>query len=138
MVRFFGRHEHALDVKGRVILPAKLRAPFGDVGFLTQFKGGCLALWTPEEFDAQMAALQERQVEGSTQRNLARVFAAGTEQVEVDRQGRLAIAPHLRAFAGLAGGVLVVGAIDRIELWSPERWSERTSGAEQELMSDDD
>lgn len=138
-MRFFGRYEHALDVKGRVILPAKFRPEFAEGGgYITQYKGGCLALWTAAEFDRQMDSLAERQSEGASQRNLARVFAAGTSEAEVDKQGRMPIPPHLRSFAQLSSEVLVNGAIDRIELWSPAVWAERTAGAERALMTDDD
>ena len=51
MARFFGRYEHSLDAKGRVILPAKFRAAFEHGGYLTNFSDRCLALWTPEDFE---------------------------------------------------------------------------------------
>ena len=60
MDRFFGRYEHSLDGKGRVILPAKFRAPFAVGGYLTEHLDGCLALWTPEEFEIQGQQMQER------------------------------------------------------------------------------
>ena len=140
MARFFGRYEHSLDAKGRVILPAKFRAPFERGGFLTQFRDGCLALWTPDEFETQMVKLQAASAESKSARNLARVFAAGTAEVEVDRVGRMPIPSHLREFAGLAegSGVLVNGAIDRVELWAPTTWSERIAPSEQQLLEDEE
>ena len=44
--------------------------------------------------------------------------------VDIDRQGRMAIPAHLRQYAGLQGDVLVLGANDRVELWDPARWEE--------------
>ncbi len=137
MVRFFGRYEHSLDAKGRVILPAKFRPPFERGGYLTQYHQGCLALWTPEEFEQQMAAMEAAQAEGRRERNLARVWAAGTQEVEVDRQGRVAIAPSLREFARLDGAVLVNGAIDRVELWDPQQWAEKLAPTELALVEED-
>ncbi|HEX2701519.1 MAG TPA: division/cell wall cluster transcriptional repressor MraZ [Acidimicrobiales bacterium] len=136
VVKFFGRYEHALDPKGRVILPAKFRSHFEHGGFLTQYWEGCLALWAPDEFEKQMSSMEESQELGRSQRNLARVWAAGTQDVEIDKQGRLFIAPWLRTFAGLETGVLVNGALNRIELWSPDRWTSKLAATEQILIDD--
>ena len=125
MAAFVGRYEHSLDSKGRVILPAKFRADFERGGYLTEHREGCLALWTPGEFQRQLQALQEEAAKGRTARNRARLWAASSHEVEIDRQGRMAIPAHLRGFASLEGDVLVHGAIDRIELWNPARWEER-------------
>ncbi len=133
MARFFGRYEHSLDAKGRVILPVKFRNHFERGGFLTQFHDRCLALWTPDEFERQMEGMEEAQTKGRDERNVARLWASGTQEVEVDKQGRIAIAPHLREFAGLESEVLVNGAIDRVELWTPQEWARRMEPAERAL-----
>ena len=140
MARFFGRYEHSLDAKGRLILPAKFRVSFERGGYLTQYRDGCLALWTPDEFETQMVRMQAASSESKSARNLARVWAAGSAEVEVDRVGRMPIPAHLREFAGLAegSGVLVNGAIDRVELWSPTVWEDRVRPSEQQLMEEDD
>ena len=133
VARFFGSYEHSLDAKGRVILPAKLRPPFEHGGYLSQYHEGCLALWTPEEFEKQMLTRQEAATTAQD-RNLARIWASGTHEVEVDRQGRLAIPALLREFAGLGGDVLVHGAIDRVELWDPAAWEQRVKPVEREFV----
>ena len=63
--RFFGKHEHTLDLKGRVILPARFRPAFDRGGFLSQYTSRCLALWTPEEFDVQLEKMEQQQESGS-------------------------------------------------------------------------
>lgn len=131
--RFFGKYEHSLDAKGRVILPVKFRAAFAAGGYLGRFHNGCLALWTPEEFEHQMLTMQQGSNESSDQRNLARVWAKGLHEVEVDRQGRLPIPALLRHFAGLTSEVWVQGAIDRVELWDPATWDANMALAEQRL-----
>lgn len=137
MTGFVGRYEHSLDTKGRVILPAKFRADFERGGYLTENREGCLALWTPGEFDRQMQAMQEQASVGRTERNRARLWAASSHEVEIDRQGRMAIPAHLRDFASLDGDVLVCGAIDRVELWNPGVWRDRVAPAEQWFLEDD-
>ena len=125
MTAFVGTYEHSLDSKGRVILPAKFRADFERGGYLAEHREGCLALWTPGEFQRQLQAMQEGAAQDQTARNRARIWAASSHEVEIDRQGRMAIPLRLRDFASLEGDVLVNGAIDRIELWNPARWEER-------------
>ncbi|HEX3840575.1 MAG TPA: division/cell wall cluster transcriptional repressor MraZ [Acidimicrobiales bacterium] len=138
MARFFGRYEHSLDDKGRVILPAKFRGAFEHGGYLTQFQDGCLSLFAPQEFDLQMEAMQTLALGSKSDRNLARLWASTSHEVEVDKQGRMAIPSHLREFAGLEGDVLVHGAIDRVELWNPSSWEEKVQPTEQRLTEGDD
>jgi transcriptional regulator MraZ len=133
VARFIGRYEHSLDAKGRVILPVKFRSEFERGGFLSQFQEGCLALWTPEEFDAQLDANRMKSEQGRDDRNLARVWASGSSEVEVDKSGRMPIPAYLRTFARLEADVLVIGAIDRVELWSPAVWDEKVLPSERQL-----
>lgn len=138
MARFFGRYEHSLDPKGRVILPVKFRPPFEHGGYLSQFYEGCLALWTPEAFDRRLVQLEEAANEGRAERNQARMVSSSSFEVEVDRQGRMAIPARLREFARLEGDVLVIGAIDRVELWDAALWEEKLLPEERRLMGEDD
>lgn len=132
--RFIGRYEHSLDAKGRVILPVKFRAPFERGGFLSQFHEGCVALWTPEEFEKQLESMQQSSEQGRDERNLARVWAGGSAEVEVDKAGRMPIPSYLRSFAQLENEVMVIGAIDRVELWSPVVWRDKVLPSERQLV----
>ena len=133
--RFFGRFEHSLDAKGRVILPARFRGQFGSQAYVSQFQDRCLALWTSDEFDKQLAEQEQRQGLGRTERNLARVWASGSAEVDIDRQGRLAIPAYLREFAALEveRPILVTGALNRVEFWNPGEYERRVKPAEAQL-----
>ena len=133
MARFFGTYEHSLDSKGRVILPSRFRVSFDHGGYLTQYRDGCLALWTPDEFERQMEDMQVRSASGKSDRNLARLWASATHDLEVDRQGRIVLPARMREYAGLESDVTVVGVIDRVELWDPSRWLEKVGPEEQRL-----
>jgi MraZ protein len=136
VVGFFGRFEHVVDAKGRLILPVKFRPAFERGAYVSQGDTGCLSLWTPEEFESRMDEMQGRIRENPSDRNLLRVWAAGSQDVEIDRQGRLALPGHLREFARLEpeGPVLVTGAIDRVELWNPQRWAQSVAPEERRLL----
>jgi MraZ protein len=136
--RFFGRYEHSLDVKGRVILPARFRASFGPQAYLSKYQDRCLALWAGDEFEQQMAEMAQLQDQGRAERNLARIWASGSAEVEIDRQGRVAIPAFLREFARLDSAVLVIGALNRVEFWDPSEWATRVLPAEAQLTEDGD
>lgn len=136
MARFFGRYEHSLDAKGRLILPSKFRPAFEHGGYLSQYNDRCLALWTPEDFENQMANMEQAQANGRDDRNLARLWAAGVHEVEIDKQGRMAIPGFLRDYSQLTDAVLVHGAINRVELWSPEQWEQKVAPAESQLTDE--
>ena len=136
--RFYGNHEHTLDAKGRVILPARFREPFRDGAFLTKLPDGGLGVWTRQEFDRRTAAMLEKGRQGQVERNVARVWAAGAFEVAPDGQGRLAIPAGLRSFARLEGDVVVNGAINHVELWNAAKWAEIDAEGSQFLLSGTD
>jgi MraZ protein len=135
---FVGRFEHSVDDKGRVILPARFRSSFERGGFLTSNREGCVALWTPGEFDRQMAEMLEDSKADRAGRNRARIWASSSAEVEIDKQGRMPVPSSLRTFADLGADVLIIGAIDRIELWNPSLWEERVRPAEAWFLEDDE
>jgi MraZ protein len=123
-----------VDAKGRIVLPARFRKDFDTQAFMSQYTDGCVALWTPEEFDVQLAAMEARQTHSSEDRNMARIWAGTSAEVEIDRQGRLAVPAYLRSFAQLESTVLVMGALERVELWNPEAWETRVRPAEDAMI----
>lgn len=121
--KFFGRYEHSLDAKGRIVLPAKLRVHFDAPGFLTPHLEGCLALWTSDDFEKEVEVRLALAEGERGARNEVREWSAAVFEAEIDRQGRMAVPGHLRSYAGLEQEVLVVGMINRVELWSPTSWA---------------
>ena len=133
--RFWGTHEHSLDPKGRVILPARFREPFRQGAFVTKLPEGCLGVWTTAEFHRRTADMLDTARRGQAERNVARVWAAGAFDTVPDGQGRLAIPTKLRSFAGLDGDVIVNGAINHVEIWSAAKWSDIDAEGSQFLLS---
>lgn len=138
MAGFVGRFEHSVDLKGRVILPVRFREAFARGGFLSSHREGCVALWTPGEFERQMTEMLDGSKTDRDGRNRARVWAADSLDVEIDKQGRMAVPARLREFAHLVGDVLILGVIDHIELWNPQSWEERVQPMEQWFLEDNE
>ena len=119
--RFVGTHEHGLDDKGRMVLPAKIRLQLGERGMVAM-ADECLGLWTLEGFDEiadrVAAAVEAREAEPA----VLRKFMAYACEVTPDAQGRVVIPQVLRDYAGLGSEVVVNGRRDRAEIWAKERW----------------
>ena len=132
---FLGTYEHSLDPKGRIILPAKFREQLESGAYLAKSLDGCLALYDAEEFEKVALDMQEKARRGAVERNAVRSFAAGATEATPDRQGRISIPAHLRAFASLDREVVVNGALSRIEIWDAARWRDIDSEAERSLTA---
>ena len=131
---FVGTFEHSLDDKGRVVLPSTFRAQLADRGFLSQYDR-CLGLWTESGFEEVARRLQEKIRAGEAPQEALRAFAANAHEVRLDSQGRVTIPQRLRDFAGLEREAVVIGAIDRIEIWNAGRWNDQSALADERLTA---
>jgi MraZ protein len=121
---FLGEFQHSLDAKGRVILPAKFRDQLANGAYVTKGQGGCLSVYTPEEFDDVATHIREQSKRGRRELDAARSFFGGATETQPDKQGRVALPVNLREYAGLEREVVLVGVYSRIEIWDRTRWSE--------------
>ena len=135
---FLVEFQHSLDAKGRVILPAKYRDQLSGGAVVTKGRGGCLSVFTPEEFQTVASTVRESQKRGPRELNAARAFFGGAVDVVPDRQGRVALPQNLRDYAALTQQVAVVGVFDRIEIWDRDRWVELDRAGEEALTASDD
>ena len=130
MPAFVGKFERALDDKGRLVLPSKLREHLDGRGILTLVEPGCLGLWPPEAFDEVSGKLAEL-ARGDRDKQVAyRKFLSECADVRPDGQGRVTLPEDLVEQAGLSGDVIVNGSDNRIEIWDAARGSEVSSGSE--------
>ena len=135
---FLGEFQHSLDIKGRVILPARYRDQLAEGAYVTKGRGGCLSVFTAEEFEVVANRVREQSKQGATQLNAARAFFSGAQEVRPDKQGRVALPQNLRDYAGLTREVVVAGVFSRIEIWDRDRWLELDRVGAQALTDSDD
>lgn len=118
---FMGEHNHTVDAKGRIIVPAKFREELGEEFVVTLGLDGCLFVYPNNEWISFVNELKG--LPGSKEaRQLQRYFMAGAATCEVDKQGRILIPQKLRDHAGLDKELVFVGVLNKIEIWSKERW----------------
>jgi len=118
-----GEHEHSIDDKNRITLPAKFRAVFAAGVVLTRGMDGCLYAYRSEDWDhlieSRLAELDPLSKEG---RRMQRFFFSGAVEAELDKQGRVMIPAALIQHGGLGRNVVIVGMRDRLEIWDSATW----------------
>lgn len=136
---FVGAFERQLDERGRVALPTAFRASMGTDPYLALGPDGCVQVLSAEQFHADADELIAGVKAGTISRQRARAFSAAAVQVKVDKQGRVTLEPRLREHAGLdpQSAVVVLGSLDRVELWEPERYRAQTAAGSDEFGAND-
>ncbi|MCF0129919.1 MAG: division/cell wall cluster transcriptional repressor MraZ [Pseudobutyrivibrio sp.] len=119
---FMGEYSHNIDAKNRLIMPAKFREQLGDKFIATKGLDGCLFVYSLSEWETIEAKFREIPLTTKDARKFLRFFFAGAAECEVDKQGRVLIPPSLKEYAGLEKEVMSVGVLNRVEIWSKERW----------------
>ena len=102
-----GEYEHSLDVKGRLIMPAKLRADIGEKFIITKGLDGCLFVFSQNEWSNFESKLKELPLTNKNARDFVRFFLSGATECEIDKQGRFLIVNNLREYANIIKEVMV-------------------------------
>jgi MraZ protein len=119
-----GEHEHTLDDKNRLTLPAKLREQLGDRVVVTAGLDGCLDAYAHEEWDAQVRRIRDLDSLSRESRMMQRFFFASAVTAELDKQGRMVLPASLLKSAGIEREVTVAGVYDHLEIWDRAKWRE--------------
>ena len=117
-----GEYEHSIDTKGRLIMPSKLKEDIGEKFVVTKGLDGCLFVYSQAEWKTFEEKLRTFPLTNKDARALIRFFLAGAMECEIDKQGRFLIPGNLREFAGLEKEVVVIGVLNKIEIWSKDKW----------------
>ena len=119
---FLGTHTPKLDDKGRLTLPAKFRDALAGGLMVTKGQDHCLYVFPRDEFEQMARKVAEAPFTDERVRAYQRYLFAGTDEQNPDSQGRIPIAPELRRYAGLTKECVVIGAVNRLEIWDAQRW----------------
>jgi MraZ protein len=129
-VKFLGSYTYQIDDKGRVSLPAAFRREAPDQRFvLVQAYPPALALYPELEWAGVEDRLRELLRHQPDARPYVLSVMAGAVEVVPDSQGRILIPQRLKEAASLDGQALLVGAIDKVEIWNPSDFEVALEGA---------
>ncbi len=124
MAGFKGRYEHSIDEKGRVNFPAKLKKYLSpetaDTFVITRGHDRCLYLYPMDVWSKHEDDLKSKlNVNKEQDRLYLRTVFMNSHEVTLDKQSRISIPEKLMADANIEGAVVIIGALDKIEIWSP-------------------
>lgn len=118
-----GEYEHSLDVKGRLIMPAKLREDMGEKFIVTKGLDGCLFCFSQNEWNNFEEKLKSLPLTNKNARDFVRFFLSGATECEIDKQGRFLISSNLREYAQLEKDAVIIGVATRLEIWNKTNWN---------------
>jgi len=125
-----GEHDHTLDDKNRLTLPAKLREQLGDEVVITRGLDGCLSVYSRAAFEVLAERMGTLDPLNRETRTMQRYFFTGNPPVELDKAGRMVIPARLLESVGIEREVTVAGVYDHLEIWDRASWREQMREAE--------
>lgn len=126
---------HGVDEKRRVQIPSKWRPDNPGVEFTLIFwpkpkEGPCLRVMPPNEMEELVREVAAIPNTDPTKVVLKRLIGSGSVQVAVDKVGRICLPEDMARAAGIQDKAVLVGLLDRFEIWSPDRYEKvRSSDA---------
>ncbi len=119
-----GEYNHAVDIKGRLFVPAKFREDLGEKFIVTCETGYCLSAYSPSEWTSFSEKLRRLPRTDEAAQAFLRQFSSLACECEPDKQGRILLPSNLREIIGLEDEAILIGKIDIMEIWPPKKWKE--------------
>ena len=124
-----------LDAKGRLSVPTRYRdvllATAGGQLTITKHPHGCLMIFPRPEWEAFRQRIVQLPMSAQWWK---RIFLGNAQDVEMDGQGRVLVAPELRAAAGLTKEAMLLGMGNHFELWDAATYAAQEAAAMQGEM----
>src|SRR5690625_774198 len=131
---FMGEYQHNIDMKGRMIVPAKFREGLGESFVLTRGLDQCLFAYPVEEWKILENKLKKLPLTKKDARSFTRFFFSGAVECEVDKQGRINIPQPLRNYSKLEKECVVIGVSSRVEVWAKDIWEDYFTQSEESFV----
>ena len=137
MSYFSSEYDCKMDAKGRLVLPARIKANLPEASensiVITRGFEPCLVVYPMNEWKKVFSKVSGLNEFNEEYRNFQRNFFRGNSEVELDNNGRFLIPKPLLRHAQIDKDVIVVGLGNRIELWNPELYEKFLIKDQQEI-----
>lgn len=129
---FLGEFAHTIDDKGRLTIPAKFRDDLASGVVITRGLDGCLWAYSRSEWEQLAEKISRLPTTNPAARNFSRFMFANAFDSIPDRQGRVLIPQNLRDYANIESDTIIIGVMNRLELWNPTQWGEVMAAVEED------
>jgi MraZ protein len=139
MIGFLGEFEATLDAKGRFLLPAGFKKQLAEDSNHYVINRGfekCLSLYPLKNWEPLFANISKLNDFDPTVRQFLRYYLNGAMNVEPDSAGRLLIPPNLKEYAELKKDIVLVAAVNKIEIWDSNKYKQLFDSFSAEAFSD--
>ena len=120
---FTGEFSYSLDSKGRLNIPAKFRNVLSKKNknsfVITKGMDPCIWIYPFIVWQNIEDELKKLSSLSRVNRSFVRSTVRYTSAVKYDKQGRIAISQNLIDYAKLKKEVLIIGMVNKIEVWNP-------------------
>ncbi|WP_120997619.1 division/cell wall cluster transcriptional repressor MraZ [Stutzerimonas urumqiensis] len=125
---FRGANAISLDAKGRLAMPSRYRDELvsrcdGQLIITIDAVDRCLCIYPLSEWEVIEAKLRQLPSFSEEARRLQRVLIGNAVDLELDGSGRLLVPPRLREYAGLDKRAMLVGQLNKFQLWNEDDWN---------------
>ncbi len=120
---FMGQYNHAIDDKGRLTIPSKMRNDLGSEFIITRGLDGCLFVYPKCEWENIINKYKELP-NTKDARNFMRFFLSGATTLELDKVGRINIPTNLIDFANLDKDCVIIGVNEHLEIWNKKSFDD--------------
>lgn len=119
----YGEYQTTVDSKFRLLIPQVLRERLGDTFAMALSEYGCITVMPQSAFLKKWGEIQQSGSLNPARRRYARDFMRyAADGLSFDGQGRVVIPSYLRDKGNLVKEVLLIGAGDVVEVWSPSEF----------------
>lgn len=127
MPAFSGKYYYTLDPKGRVIVPAPFREIISSnynpkLYVVNDIFDNCLHIYPQEEWSKLEEKVRTLPKMDEDVKLFVRKVIGSAQEVEIDKQGRILVSAAQREDAGLQSDIVIVGQLDKIDLWDRKEW----------------
>ena len=132
----FGCYDPAIDKKGRMAVPSRLREKLGETFMICRGIYGkrCLCIYPIADWEKLVESIEALSKTKSI--DVKRFLYDGAFEMELDAQGRILIPSVLREYAGLDNETHIIGMGSNLELWNPAQWQEENEKLTPESVAD--